>query len=177
MTRFNLVFLILICCVGLGFAKDSETDSVTQVKQKVAIYISGDMHAKQTTIIESKMVEYITKSKNYVAIERTESFLKILRREHDYQRSGSVRDDQIARVGKQLGVRFVISAEIVMINGEIFAAARMIDVEDGTIVRSADASKSSVNIKNLKSLAEDLAASLLDVSKLGTLKSKFKRLF
>lgn len=122
-----------------------------QSKEKVAVYVSGDISSNYKKIISAKAVSRISRSENYAAVERTDAFLDVLTKEQDYQLSGEVRDDQIAELGVRFGVRYVAVFEATQTYDTGFVSARMIDVESGMVIKSVDTSR------NIKS-PEDWAA-------------------
>ena len=65
MKRSILPFFVIICLL-CGISSVAQT-----VKQKVAIYVTGDVESGYKKVIGSKLVTGITRSDNYVAVERT----------------------------------------------------------------------------------------------------------
>jgi len=122
-----------------------------QSKERVAVYVLGTISDNCKKIISSKAVSRISRSNEYAAVERTDAFIDALTEEQDYQLSGEVRDDQIAALGRRFGARYVAVLEATEADDMGFISARMIDVESGLVVKSADTSR------RIKS-AEDWAA-------------------
>jgi hypothetical protein len=58
-------------------------------------------------LLGTLVLEALINSGMYVAIERSEEFLKQLDNEHLKQRSGAVDESQVSRLGRQAGVGFV----------------------------------------------------------------------
>lgn len=112
-----------------------------QNKQKVAVYVLGTVGDNYKKIISSKAVSRISRSADYAAVERTDAFIDALTEEQDYQLSGEVRDDQIAALGKRFGARYVAVFEASEADELGFVSARMIDVESGLVIKSADISR------------------------------------
>lgn len=112
-----------------------------QNKQKVAVYVLGTVSDNYKKIISSKAVSRISRSNEYAAVERTDAFIDALTKEQDYQLSGEVRDDQIAELGRRFGARYVAVFEASETDGLGFVSARMVDVESGLVVKSADTSR------------------------------------
>lgn len=130
-------------------------------KQKVAVYTTGEINESYKKVIGSKLVSGITRSDNYAAVERTSDFLSALSKEHDYQMSGAVSDDQIARLGQQFGVQYVLVADISEIFGSMFISARMIDVQTGQITASAEANQVVNSLSGLTELSDNIIRTLL----------------
>lgn len=133
------------------------------VKQKVAVYVTGDANAGYKKVVGSKLVTGITRSENYAAVERTADFLAEMAKEQDYQMSGAVSDNQIARLGQQFGVRYVVVADISEVFESMFVSARMIDVQTGQITAATEASGNVNSIDGLTELSEMVIAELVDV--------------
>lgn len=111
------------------------TMSVSAQQQKVAVYVTSSDKGTGD-FIGAYLVNAITSSSNYVAVERTADFLKELKKEQVYQRTGSVEVDQISRLGKQFGVDLVCVASVGAMGSKQFVSARLIDVETATVKNS-----------------------------------------
>ena len=126
------VFLLALLLLGVYPCVQAQN------KSTVAVYVSGKIDDACKKIISSKAVSRISRSDSFVALERTDVFLETLTKEQDYQLSGEVRDDQIAELGKRLGARYVAAFEASEVDRTGFISARMIDVESGLVIKSAD---------------------------------------
>ncbi len=131
-------------------------------KQKVAVYVTGDAESGYKKVIGSKLVSSLTRSDNYVAVERTSDFLSALNQEHDYQTSGAVSDNQIIKLGQQFGVRYVLVADVSEVFETLFVSARLINVQTGQITNSAEASLIVNSIDGLTTLTEEVIDGLTD---------------
>lgn len=151
----RIVFIIAAMLCLLGSVATAQT-----VKQKVAVYVTGDAETGYKKVIGSKLVTGITRSEDYAAVERTADFLAEMAKEQDYQMSGAVNDSQIARLGQQFGVRYVFVADISEVFESIFVSARMIDVQTAQIINSTEASKVVSNMESLSKLAEDIVLAI-----------------
>lgn len=132
-----------------------------QNKEKVAVYVSGNIRSNFKQIISSKAVSRISRSENYVAIERTKAFVDILAKEQDYQLSGEVCDDQIAAVGMRFGVRYVAVFEASQSYDTGFISARIIDVENSTIIKSVDTSRKIKSAEDWEAITNNVAFRLI----------------
>lgn len=150
MKKIFLILLLLIPAVMF-----------IQAQEKVAVYVTGDVENGYKKVIGSKLVTGITRSEQYAAVERTSDFLVELVKEQDYQMSGAVSDSQIARLGQQFGVRFVLVADISEIFESMFISARLIDVQTAQIVKSTENSGSVGDMTSLQKLAEDIVWEIL----------------
>lgn len=154
MNRIILPSITLICLLySISF-------SAQTTKQKVAIYVTGDVESGYKKVIGSKLVTGITRSDNYIAVERTADFLSELTREQDYQMSGAVSDNQIARIGQQFGVRYVLIADISELFESMFISARMIDVQTAQILKSAETDRVVSGMEDLTQCAENIVSKI-----------------
>ena len=158
MKRFSLI-VAMLCLFGVVMAQQA-------VKQKVAVYVTGDAENGYKRVIGSKLVTGITRSENYAAIERTADFLAELTKEQDYQMSGAVSDNQIARLGQQFGVRYVLVADISEVFESMFISARMIDVQTAQIVKSTETSGAVGDMESLTKLAENIVLDIVGASQI-----------
>lgn len=154
MKQFVFVMATMLCLFG-------SVATAQPVKQKVAVYVTGDADAGYKKVIGSKMVSGVTRSDSYIAVERTADFLAELAKEQDYQTSGAVSDNQIVRLGQQFGVRYVLVADISEVFESMFISARMIDVQTGQITGAAEASSVVNSMDGLIELADTIISNLL----------------
>lgn len=82
-------------------------------------------------------------------------------KEQDYQLSGAVTDSQIAKLGQQFGVQYVLVADISEVFGSMFISARMIDVQTAQIMNSADATQTVTNMVGLTEIADKIVSNIL----------------
>lgn len=157
MKKILLLFLTLFAAMPVGVSAQQEAPG----KKKLAVYVAGkDVDDNIKYVIGSKMVEKITLSPSYSAVERSSDFMREIAREQGMQTSGMVDDKTIAKIGQMLGVKFVAVANLHEVFGEIYADARLINVETGDIVVSTNSSSSVSSMSQLLSLAEKLANAL-----------------
>lgn len=112
-------------------------NSLAQEKQKVAIYTTDDSGENIVEFVGEFLTDAIVKRGTYIAVERTAQFLRELNKEQAYQRSGSVDDNEISRLGKQMGVHLVCVVKIGKGGDQLFISARLIDVESATLQSTA----------------------------------------
>ena len=133
-----------------------------QYKSTVAVYVTGHADKAERNIVASKAVARLSKSKEYVAVERTGTFMAALAKEQDYQLSGEVADEDIAELGKRYGARYVAVFEVSKTRDRaMFISARMIDVETGAIVRTADANRDIRSTDDVVALTNSVAYRLI----------------
>lgn len=151
-------YVILMAVI---FGMIAPSASAQGVKKKVAVYVTGDVENGYKKVIGSKLVTGITRSDDYSAVERTADFLAELAKEHDYQTSGAVSDNQIAKLGHQFGVHYVLVADVSEIFESMFISARMIDVQTAQITNSTEANEVVSNMDGLTKLSENVVLELL----------------
>jgi hypothetical protein len=146
------ILLLVIVCAEVAFGQ-------TQ-KQKVAVYVTGVADAGDKKVIGSKLVSAIAADRRYTAIERTNEFLVAIGKEHDYQHSGEVDEQQIAAIGKKFGVNYVCVVDISEVRGATHVDARLINVVTAAVSITADELKVIKDVDDLVRLAENLAYKL-----------------
>ncbi|MDE5567265.1 MAG: hypothetical protein K2J12_02360 [Muribaculaceae bacterium] len=151
------IFIMLLLAVSFTTV-DGQNNNF---KQKLAVYMIGDIDEAYKKVIGSKMVSEIAASPDYIAIERTNDFLNAISSEQDYQVSGNVSDSQIAKIGQQFGVRYVAVVDANELLDEIFVSSRLIDVQSAVIVYSFDTSSPVQNMNHLVSLSQKVAEGLI----------------
>jgi formylglycine-generating enzyme required for sulfatase activity len=147
-----LFTLLAVICTAAAFG---------QSRQTVAVYVTGGKEEGANDMLSASLKEAITKSKDYVAVERTASFLQQLRKEQKYQSSGNVGDSDIARLGRQSGAKYVCVAEIMPVSGGDFVTARLIGVESASVVATADGADQITSLETLMRTSEAIAAQLV----------------
>lgn len=156
----NYVRLLIILLSGIIF--NMPLYAQEHAKKKVAVYMTGGTSdATYKKVIGAKLVNAITESGEYAAVERTADFLAALSAESDYQTSGEVRDSQIARLGQKFGVRYVVVADASELFDEYFIAARLINVETGLVERAFDINGPADSMAQLVALSQKVAKGLL----------------
>ena len=130
-----------------------------QSNPKVAVYVIGE-NAGINKVLEGKLVNALSSSGKYRAIERTSAFLTELGREQNYQRTGAVDDNEISRLGRQFGVQYVCVAEVSDAFGEKYVSARLIDVETAAVANSHGVGGSMNNMNDCLRIANEIATNL-----------------
>jgi TolB-like protein len=144
-------------------AKQAEAAPQVQ-KQSVAIYMNGaEPPALKGAhkVIGSELAKALTASNAYSAVDRTQEALDIIEKEHVYQRSGAVDDEQIKELGKQLGVRYLCIAEVNEVMGSYFLAARLVDVETARILKETSTPGTMKDIYQLVEISQETARELV----------------
>lgn len=125
-------------------------------QKKVAVYVTGQ-ESGINKVLGDQLVASFAKSGKYTAIERTVSFLTELSKEQDYQHTGAVNDNEIARLGIQFGVNYVCVADISDVFGEKYITARLIDVETAEIINTHNVSGAMNSMNSCLQMASEIA--------------------
>lgn len=137
--------------------------------KKVAVYVvKSDAGKEIGKVLGDKIVAGFANSGRYVAVERTNSFLVQLNKEHDYQQSGAVDDNELSRLGKQFGVQYVCVVDITDIFGEKYISTRLVDVETAEVANTFDINGEINDMNSCLQMANEIS---LNLSK-GTLKEQ-----
>lgn len=130
--------------------------------KKVAVYVDGDMSAKDKSIVNSSIVARISDNKDYKAFERNGMFIKALDKEHDYQVSGEVSLKEIRDIGERLGVDYVIVVvALIADDDECHMAARLIDLVSGEIIKSVSIHREYSGSEQLVNMANNITYRLI----------------
>ena len=124
-------FVLVVLCANTAFGQKSQTQP-----KKVAVYITGEEEDGLGEFVAAYLVNAITHNDGYTAVERTAEFLKVLNKEQEYQRTGMVDDEQIAKLGKQFGTKLVCVVKIGNVNDKPFIQARLLEAETATVRNS-----------------------------------------
>jgi len=133
-------------------------------KQSVAIYMAGmEPSALKGVhkVIGSEFAKAFTASKAFSAVDRTQEVLNIIAKEHIYQRSGAVDDEQIKELGKQLGVRYLCIAEVNEVMDSYLLDARLVDVETAQVLKIASKPGTMKDIYQLVAVTQETALELI----------------
>ena len=118
---------------------------------KIAVYVTGNVGADEKEALGTRMLASLINSGRYMGIERSNSFLAEIEKEHIKQRSGAIDDNQISALGKQFGVKFVCIAAITPAFGDFQVSARIVDVETAQVIFIGE---SASPLKSMADLAQ-----------------------
>jgi len=110
---------------------------------KKAVYVQGGVrnNPSANALYTYTLEALFTRSKSngdFVAVERSEAFTRQIDREHGKQRSGSVADSEISRMGKQYGISEICIASIEPVKGTYNINARLVNVERASVVNASE---------------------------------------
>lgn len=149
--------LALFCMAVQSFAQVN-----MMTVPKVAVYVADGGQGRQAgELLGTLMLEALVNSGMYVAIERSEEFLKELDNEHLKQRSGAVDESQISRLGKQAGVDVVCVVKVASGIGDYQLSARMIDVETARVIKIGVVHSSLRGADNMTAAANELVGKIM----------------
>lgn len=117
--------------------------AMLMAQRQVAVYVTApesvDADAKE--IFGSELVNGITQNKEFRAVERTADFDRALQ--------GSQDNEQIGRVGQQLGVDLVCIASISSFRDSYYIKSRLLDARTLAIVSSASEASSLATLDDI----------------------------
>ena len=150
MKKYIILFFILLTIGGTVFAQT----------KKVAVYVKGQ-DSGINKVLGDRLVSAFTNNGEYIAVERTDSFLAELGKEQSYQRNGAVNDKEISSLGKQFGVQLVCVVDVLKIYGENYVSARLIDVETAEVVSAANQTSTLDSMDELLKVSNAIKEELL----------------
>ena len=110
----------------------------------LAVYVMGLQEGKPIetsikVIAQNTAITHLTGKGNYLMIERSTEFLKAIDKEMATQLSGDVADNQIAVLGEDFGAQKVCVVSIIIDDGYMYVASRIVDVSTKTSFESGQA--------------------------------------
>jgi formylglycine-generating enzyme required for sulfatase activity len=158
----NPQLLSLLNTLSEGLIRAFEQSKMTDAK-KVAVYVTRTGNADIDIILGDQLVAGFAQSGRYLAIERTQDFLDQITKEKGYQDQGPVEDEELMRIGKQLGVQYVCVANTSMLFGDYYIVTRLLDVEHNMVVNSYNKQAIQLNSsQQVVSVAQEIASKLSD---------------
>jgi len=154
--------------------------AVAQDKQALAIYMAGEEPAGARgvhNIMGGELARVISESARYLAVDRTDAIREQLAREHIYQRSGAVDDDQIKALGQQLGVQYLCISDINAVGKRYYLDTRLVDVVTAEILRSVTATSSLKDANEMARTARNIALELIETDRTREQRAKSKKIF
>jgi TolB-like protein len=134
-------------------------------KPRTAIYVTGKgITSSEKKVLNSKILEHFVNSEKYEVIERSDDFLAEIENEQKKQRSGSVDETEISRLGKQLGVQFVCVTDVTEVMDSKYISARLIDVETAKVVATGNATSKLESIKQMEEVSGKIMGPILKAS-------------
>jgi len=155
--------------------------AAAQGKQAVAVYMAGNEPEGARgvhNIMGGELARILSESDKYLAVDRTDAILEQLAREHTYQRSGAVDDEQIKVLGQQLGVQYLCISDINPAGKRsYYFDVRLVDVVTAEIIRTATATSNLKNANEMTTVARNIALELLETEKAIAQQKRRKKIF
>lgn len=130
MKQYNVLFVLLVFALTL-----------TAQNKKVAVWETKcsdkSITSFQSTMVRGGMEAAVANAPGYIGYDRA-SFDAIMK-EHNFQRSGSVKDSDIKRLGEMAGVQYIIVPEANADGDDFYIIVKMLDVETGEFGAAYDA--------------------------------------
>jgi len=122
---------------------ETKLDSINPKLPKKAVYVQGGgrNNSSANALYTYTLEALFTRSRyngDFVVVERSEAFTRQIDREHGKQRSGSVADGEISRMGKQYGIEEICIASIEPVMGTYNINARLVNVERASVVNASE---------------------------------------
>ncbi|MBP3455205.1 MAG: hypothetical protein J6K38_02975 [Alistipes sp.] len=156
MKKISVLILLLFSCVLFAESASAQTKTV-------AVYVEGKIGNDDKSIVTSAVLARMSGNKEYAPFERNEAFIDALTHEQDYQLSGEVPEKEIREVGGRLGVDYVVAVNVVIKDNETcYMSARLINLETGAIVKTANQHRQYTDSSVLTALANNVAYRLLN---------------
>ncbi len=134
--------------------------SFTAFAQKtVAVYVtSSEGVSKETkSILGSELVAAITKTSEYVAIERTADFMAQVAKE---QGNYEIDDAKLYDLGRKFGASNVCVADVTKFGDEYYIVARLLDIKTSKVWRTSKKYAKLTSLRELVETSEALANEL-----------------
>ena len=125
--------------------------SVTAYAQKtVAVYVTASEGVSQETkkVLGSELVAAITKTADYIAVERTADFMAQVSKE---QGNYEIDDAALYDLGRKFGASNVCVADMTKFGDEYYIVARLLDIKTSKVWKTA---KKYSTLKSLRELVE-----------------------
>lgn len=149
--------IVLVFAAAAAFSQNAEEQS----KEQIAVYVTGSVNDDEKKVFGTKILAELINSKRYIAVERSDEFVKKLDSELSKQMSGDVVENQITAIGKQFGVQVICVADWTQALGAYSVSARLIEVENARVRALAEESCYIVDLKDLQKISTEVARVLL----------------
>lgn len=154
-------FGVLLCMVSTAFSQ----------QLKVAVYMTGS--DPDNEIVLNRLMSDLKNDGRYKLFERVSDFLEAVSREHAYERSGEVDDDQIAALGKQFGVQYVVVGSMTQVwSSEKYISVHIIDVNSAEVIGSCSAFGTLDTTTSMVRMLDDLSLNFKKAKNLNKAKLK-----
>ena len=115
------------------------TAAPTAGPPNIAVYVTGGASDDEKSALGTRILASLVNSGRYKGIERSNTFLAEIDKEMEKQMSGAIDDNQISKVGKQFGVKFICIVDITPAYESFQVSARIVNVETAEVVYIGEA--------------------------------------
>jgi len=134
---------------------------------RIAVYVQRGaqrrVDAEQALYTSTLEALFLISSRrgDFIVVERSEAFTAQINKEHGAPQSDHVREDQIARMGRQFGVGHIaiISMEYAMSSHNI--STRLVNIETASVERASQVYSQSDEFNDLRDIAFNMARSII----------------
>ncbi|MBR6439598.1 MAG: hypothetical protein IKS65_10560 [Bacteroidales bacterium] len=133
-------------------------------QKTVAVYVTSSESVSPETkrILGSELVSAITRTNEYVAIERTDEFMAQVSQERgNYE----IDDAKLFDLGKKFGASNVCVADVTKFGEEYYIVARLLDIRTSKVWRTSRKYSKLNSLKELVETSESLAEGLFGQTK------------
>ena len=134
--------------------------TLTSLAQKtVAVYVTSSEGITSETkkVLGSELVAAITKTADYVAVERTADFMAQVAKE---QNNYNIDDAALYNLGRKFGASNVCVADVAKFGDEYYIVARLLDIKTSKVWKTAKKYSTLSSLKELVDTSEALANDL-----------------
>jgi hypothetical protein len=137
---------------------------------KMAVYVTGGRagHRSGNALYSYVLGALFARSRkldSFKVIERSEAFTRQIDREQTTQRSGHIDDNQIARIGKQYGIEWILIANMDYAMNTYNISARIINVETASVEKASALAHTNDQLVGLGEISTKMVEEMLGLSK------------
>lgn len=147
------VFLIVTCLVSVLALSAQNNKKVAIMETKTNEGVSSF----QSNMVRGGMETAVANAPGYEGYDR--AAFDVIMKEQNFQRSGAVDDKQIREMGIMAGVQYVLVTEASTEDGYFYILAKLLDVETGRFMKSAE-QLCEVSPTKIKSACADIGVQL-----------------
>ena len=130
--------------------------SSAQESPRIAVLVYGT-NSRVNEFIQNEIITAFTDDGAYTVCERQEEFISLINKEHSFQQSGMVDDRYILQIGKKVGAEYVCGFKMLdVVFGEQPVAARILSVENGSVVRSVQWSGAMSSMDDVRAACKEI---------------------
>jgi TolB-like protein len=139
--QFWIRFLAGIGCVLLAipvalFASESEKEQKKKQKPRIAVMQlkASGIGVEEAEALTERLRAELVKLDRFVVMEREQ--MDLLFKEHKFNMIGVVDEEEMVKLGKMIGVKFIVTGSVRKFGETYTVMAKMVDVETAKIIKS-----------------------------------------